>query len=181
MFLKKAEDVATILLPAFETPSGIPNSLIDAQTGRSKTYSWASGKAILSEYGSIQLEFDYLSNLTGNPVFAQKADKIRDVLTAMEKPEGLYPIYITMDNPPRWGQRKFPFIFTLFFLKLNNFQIFSQWVQWLTVGMNICSNNGLPLVKKMIARKENTKKRYLQWKNECFSNRNSRIFGISQK
>ncbi|ULU09145.1 hypothetical protein L3Y34_013923 [Caenorhabditis briggsae] len=107
MFLTKAEDVATLLLPAFETPSGIPYSLIDLQTGRVKTYSWASGKAILSEYGSIQLEFDYLSNLTGNPIFAQKSNKIRDVLTAMEKPEGLYPIYISMDNPPRWGQHLF--------------------------------------------------------------------------
>uniref|UniRef100_A0A1I7UZX4 alpha-1,2-Mannosidase n=1 Tax=Caenorhabditis tropicalis TaxID=1561998 RepID=A0A1I7UZX4_9PELO len=107
MFLKKAEEVATVLLPAFDTPSGIPYSLIDLQTGRAKTYSWASGKAILSEYGSIQLEFDYLSNLTGNPVFAEKANKIRDVLTSMEKPEGLYPIYISMDNPPRWGQHLF--------------------------------------------------------------------------
>ena len=33
MFLKKAEEVATILLPAFETPTGIPMALLNVQTG----------------------------------------------------------------------------------------------------------------------------------------------------
>ncbi|CAI4229900.1 unnamed protein product [Auanema sp. JU1783] len=107
MFLKKAEDIATILLPAFDTPTGIPLALINVQTGTAKNYNWASGGcSILSEFGSIQLEFDYLSNATGNPIFAQKAEKIRDVLTQLEKPDGLYPIYL---NPKtgRWGQRDY--------------------------------------------------------------------------
>ncbi|CAI5439365.1 unnamed protein product [Caenorhabditis angaria] len=106
MFLEKAEQIATVLLPAFETSTGIPNALINVQSGRSKTYNWANGKAILSEYGSIQLEFDYLSNQTGNPIFAKKAQKIRDVLSEIEKPDGLYPIYLSVETA-KWGQHHY--------------------------------------------------------------------------
>lgn len=42
-------------------------------SGTAKNYGWASGGcSILSEFGSIQLEFDYLSNVTKNPIFSQK-------------------------------------------------------------------------------------------------------------
>ncbi|CAD6190939.1 unnamed protein product [Caenorhabditis auriculariae] len=107
MFLKKAEEIATTLLPAFNTPTGIPLALVDVESGNAKNYAWAAGGcSILSEFGSLQLEFDYLSNLTGNTVFAEKATKVRKVLTSLEKPDGLYPIYL---NPKsgKWGQRDF--------------------------------------------------------------------------
>ncbi|PAV84062.1 hypothetical protein WR25_10205 [Diploscapter pachys] len=107
MYLEKAEEIAKLLLPAFDTPTGIPLALINVQTGVAKNYGWASGGAsILSEFGSLQLEFDYLSNVTGNPVFAEKVNKVRDILTELEKPDGLYPIYL---NPKtgKWGQRDF--------------------------------------------------------------------------
>lgn len=38
-----------------------------------KNYNWASGScSILAEFGTLSLEFEYLSDLTKNPVFAQK-------------------------------------------------------------------------------------------------------------
>lgn len=33
MFLDKAQEIATLLLPAFDTPTGIPYALVNVQTG----------------------------------------------------------------------------------------------------------------------------------------------------
>ncbi|KAG8228037.1 hypothetical protein J437_LFUL007207 [Ladona fulva] len=70
----------------------------------SKNYGWASGgSSILSEFGTLHLEFTYLSDVTGNPIYRQKVDHIRQILRGMEKPRGLYPNYL---NPKtgKWGQ-----------------------------------------------------------------------------
>uniref|UniRef100_A0A183CDP7 alpha-1,2-Mannosidase n=1 Tax=Globodera pallida TaxID=36090 RepID=A0A183CDP7_GLOPA len=68
IFLDKAREVADLLLPAFEaSPFGIPMALVNLKTGRTGNYGWASGGcSILSELGSLELEFNYLSRLTGN-------------------------------------------------------------------------------------------------------------------
>lgn len=76
----------------------------------SKNYGWASGgSSILSEIGTLHLEFRYLSDITGNPIYRQKVEKVRSILRDMDKPKGLYPNYI---NPKtgKWGQRKFVFV-----------------------------------------------------------------------
>ncbi|XP_067010449.2 mannosyl-oligosaccharide 1,2-alpha-mannosidase IA [Anabrus simplex] len=104
MFRDKAAQIAEKLLPAFQTQTGIPNSLVNIKSGASKNYGWASGGcSILSEFGTLHLEFSYLSDVTGNPVFRAKVDHIRRVIQAMDKPRGLYPNYF---NPKtgKWGQ-----------------------------------------------------------------------------
>ncbi|KHJ90241.1 glycosyl hydrolase family 47 [Oesophagostomum dentatum] len=88
MYVEKAEAIAKLLLPAFDTPTGIPYALINPSTGSAKNYGWASGGcSILSEFGTLQLEFDYLSHVTGNNVFSEKIKKVREFLTNMEKTE----------------------------------------------------------------------------------------------
>lgn len=73
MYIQKATDVANILLPAFETPTGIPYALVNPISGRSHNWGWASGGfSILSEFGSLQLELDYLSQLTQNFIYSSK-------------------------------------------------------------------------------------------------------------
>ncbi|XP_074035563.1 mannosyl-oligosaccharide alpha-1,2-mannosidase IA isoform X2 [Leptinotarsa decemlineata] len=104
MFRDKAQQIADKLLPAFDTPTGIPNALINFKTGASKNYGWASGSSsILSEFGTLHLEMAYLSDVTGKPIYRAKVDHIRKVLQEMEKPKGLYPNYL---NPKtgNWGQ-----------------------------------------------------------------------------
>ena len=69
MFKDKAVHIADKLLPAFNSPSGIPYALVNTETGASRNYAWASGSSsILSEAGTLHLEFAYLSNITNNPV-----------------------------------------------------------------------------------------------------------------
>nr|CAH7746703.1 unnamed protein product [Callosobruchus chinensis] len=103
-FRDKAQQIADKLLPAFDTPTGIPNALVNFKTGNSKNYYWASGgSSILSEFGTLHLEMAYLSDVTGNPIYRNKVDHIRKVLQELEKPNGLYPNYL---NPKtgKWGQ-----------------------------------------------------------------------------
>lgn len=104
MFRDKAQQIADKLLPAFNTPTGIPNALVNFKTGGSKNYGWASGSSsILSEFGTLHLEMAYLSDVTGKPIYRNKVDKIRQFLNQIEKPNGLYPNYL---NPRsgKWGQ-----------------------------------------------------------------------------
>lgn len=103
MYLVKAEAIGKLLLPAFDTPTGIPYALVNVITGSAKNYGWASGGcSILSEFGSLQLEFDYLSVLTGNNIFSNKVQRIRNFLSEIEKPNGLYPLYLH-PKTGKWG------------------------------------------------------------------------------
>lgn len=73
----------------------------------SKNYGWASGgSSILSELGTLHLEFVYLSDITGNPVYKERVMNIQQILKEIEKPKGLYPNYL---NPKtgKWGQRMY--------------------------------------------------------------------------
>ncbi|XP_065584891.1 mannosyl-oligosaccharide 1,2-alpha-mannosidase IA-like isoform X2 [Artemia franciscana] len=103
-FAAKADEIAQLLLPAFNTPTGIPNALINAKTGIGKNYNWASGgAAILSEFGTLHLEFSYLSDVTGNPVYREKIEQVRKVIREIPKPNGLYPNYLN-SRTGKWGQ-----------------------------------------------------------------------------
>ena len=42
-------------------------------------YGWASGgQSILAEFGTLHLEFTYLSRITGDPVYAAKVSSYLD-------------------------------------------------------------------------------------------------------
>lgn len=50
------------------------------------------------------MEFSYLSDVTGNPVYRERVMNIRQLLKDIPKPNGLYPNYL---NPKtgKWGQQ----------------------------------------------------------------------------
>ncbi|NXD30572.1 MA1C1 mannosidase, partial [Spelaeornis formosus] len=111
VFKSKALELGEKLLPAFNTPTGIPRGVINlgrqgTHTGMSWSWGWASaGSSILAEFGTLHLEFLHLSELSGNPVFAEKATSallclpqvknIRRLLSRVEKPQGLYPNFLS--------------------------------------------------------------------------------------
>ncbi|CAJ0589853.1 unnamed protein product [Cylicocyclus nassatus] len=100
----KARSVGEALLPAFKTPSGIPKSNLNMKTKQASNYHWANGgSSILAEFGSLDLEFTYLSQITKAPIFAKRVKRIRDVLDQSEKVNGLYPNYIDPDSG-RWSK-----------------------------------------------------------------------------
>jgi mannosyl-oligosaccharide alpha-1,2-mannosidase len=68
LYLQKAEDIGSRLVKAFDTSSGIPNALVNLHTGHGEKFGWVRCNcAILSEMGTMQLEFDYLSVITKDP------------------------------------------------------------------------------------------------------------------
>merc|ERR550539_1658207 len=105
LFREKALHVAEKLTPAFKSPTGIPFALINMRTGSAKNYGWASGgSSILSEFGTLHMEFAYLSDITGDPIYRKKVEKIRRTVKDVERPKKLYPNYL---NPKtgKWGQQ----------------------------------------------------------------------------
>ncbi|NWX45718.1 MA1C1 mannosidase, partial [Steatornis caripensis] len=99
VFKSKALELGEKLLPAFNTPTGIPRGVINLgrqdtrpySIGMSWSWGWASaGSSILAEFGTLHLEFLHLSELSGNPVM-----NIRKVLNRVEKPQGLYPNFLS--------------------------------------------------------------------------------------
>ncbi len=54
-------------------------------------------KNFLAEIGTLHLEYTYLSEITGNPIYRQRVDEIRNFLNQIEKPyNGLYPSEINV-------------------------------------------------------------------------------------
>uniref|UniRef100_A0A9J2PPD1 alpha-1,2-Mannosidase n=1 Tax=Ascaris lumbricoides TaxID=6252 RepID=A0A9J2PPD1_ASCLU len=93
-YIDKAKSIGDVLLKAFNTQTGIPKSSLNPSSGQISNYGWANGgSSILAEFGSLHLEFTYLSVITGNTVQA-----IRDHLDRIEKIGGLYPNYLSADS-----------------------------------------------------------------------------------
>ncbi|OCT80295.1 mannosyl-oligosaccharide 1,2-alpha-mannosidase IA [Xenopus laevis] len=104
VFRRKAVELGEKLLPAFNTPTGIPWALLNIKSGIGRNWPWASGgSSILAEFGTLHLEFMHLTQVSGNPIFAEKVMNIRKVLNRLDKPQGLYPNYLNPSSG-QWGQ-----------------------------------------------------------------------------
>jgi mannosidase alpha-like ER degradation enhancer 2 len=68
--LRLAEDLGTRLLPAFDSPTGMPYMYVNLRTGKTK-----GSKSNPAEIGTLVLEFGTLGKLTKKPVFFDKAKK----------------------------------------------------------------------------------------------------------
>ncbi|KAI9505470.1 glycoside hydrolase, partial [Coemansia spiralis] len=89
--LAKAQQIGDVLLPAFDTPTGIPYPRVDVNAKKAVH----SDRVCLAEAGTVQLEYWKLSELTGNPAYHEMAQRVVDILDEAEKPyPGLYPIWI---------------------------------------------------------------------------------------
>lgn len=82
VFVERARDLVERLLPAFDTPTGIPYHSINLDTGKPKMNRYIKEKyldrqpvvisnyvSILSEAGTVQLELNRLSDITGDPKY----------------------------------------------------------------------------------------------------------------
>ncbi|KAJ4894195.1 hypothetical protein Rs2_20989 [Raphanus sativus] len=98
IFLDKAKDIADRLLPAWDTPSGIPYNFINLRHGNAHNPTWAGGDSILADSGTEQLEFIALSQRTGDPKYQQKVEKVISVLNKNFPDDGLVPIYISPET-----------------------------------------------------------------------------------
>ncbi|MGH7025235.1 MAG: glycoside hydrolase family 47 protein [Caulobacteraceae bacterium] len=70
VLIAKAKDLATRLLPAFDTPTGLPYAYVNLRTG-----AVSQPMTNPAETGTLILEFGTLSKLTGNPIYYAKAKR----------------------------------------------------------------------------------------------------------
>jgi hypothetical protein len=96
MLLDKSIDLGNRLLKSFgNTATGLPQSVVNLHTGASKNHNWNGGHSILSEVGSIQLEFAYLSHIARDDRFYDTGRKVFSFYENKRSPHGgLFPVYI---------------------------------------------------------------------------------------
>ena len=69
--------------------------MVHLSNGRGSSPSWTGGNSILSEVGTLQLEFAHLAKLTGDASYAHKVNHIIDKILEQHPPDaGLFKIYI---------------------------------------------------------------------------------------
>lgn len=93
VYLENARNLADRLLTAFtSSPTAIPFS--DVILRDNTAHPAPDGLSSTSEVSTLQLEFNYLSSLTGDPKYSTESMKVLEHLKTLPKVEGLVPIYI---------------------------------------------------------------------------------------
>lgn len=81
LFLDKAIDLADRLLPVFDPKTGLPWRLVNLSSGERKD----SSNVPMAELASFQLEFLYLSEVSGNCTYAAYAHRVNDILWRLKE------------------------------------------------------------------------------------------------
>jgi hypothetical protein len=82
--LALADDLGRRLLPAFESPTGMPYMYVNLKTGKP-----SGARSNPAETGTLILEFGTLARLTGKPVYFEKAKRALVGLFERRSPLGL--------------------------------------------------------------------------------------------
>lgn len=98
IFLERAQDLADRLLSAFDTPSGLPKSMVNLKMRTGVNEAGYASLVSTAEASTLQLELRYLSFLTDNDEYWHKAENVMKVIKAARLPSGLAPIYMSADN-----------------------------------------------------------------------------------
>ncbi|KAJ8762015.1 hypothetical protein K2173_006617 [Erythroxylum novogranatense] len=97
VYLDIARDLADRLLLAFtSSPTPIPFS--DVVLHDPSAHRAPGGMSSTSEVSTLQLEFNYLSTVSGDPKYSMEAMKVLEHMRTLPKVEGLVPIYISPDS-----------------------------------------------------------------------------------
>ena len=94
LYLEMAKDLADRLMGAFDSPSGVPFASINLKTTQGVPSHDDAGASSTAEAATLQLELKYLSKLTGETLYWQKAEKVIQVIDDNGMQDGLLPIYI---------------------------------------------------------------------------------------
>ncbi|XP_061590463.1 endoplasmic reticulum mannosyl-oligosaccharide 1,2-alpha-mannosidase [Cololabis saira] len=126
LFLDKAKDLGSRLMPAFKTPSKIPFSDVNIGKGTAHPPRWTSDST-LAEVTSIQLEFRELSHLTQETQYQDAANEVMKLVHELPgKHEGLVPMFINTNS----GQFTHKGIYTLGARADSYYEyLLKQWIQ----------------------------------------------------
>ena len=101
ILLQKATEMGDMLYKAFDTPNRIPITRWDWQAARDGASQQADESALVSEIGSLTLEFTRLSQITGEPKYFDAVQHVMDVFDEQQdktKLPGMWPVLINARN-----------------------------------------------------------------------------------
>lgn len=102
IFLDKAVELGHMLLPAFNSPTGIAHGMVNLHTGE-PTQGWSGSAAILSEFGTLQLEFRNLAAASNDPEMERKSMQAIQLMNTKRPNYGLFPIKVDI-NSGGWAE-----------------------------------------------------------------------------
>ena len=94
LYIEKAKDLADRVMGAFESKSGVPYASVNLRTFKGVYSHDDGGASSTAEAATLQLEYKYLSKLTGEVDYWEKAEKVMEVLDNNGATDGLVPIYV---------------------------------------------------------------------------------------
>ncbi|KAJ0019650.1 hypothetical protein NQD34_007219 [Periophthalmus magnuspinnatus] len=126
LFLEKAKDIGSRLMPAFKTSSKIPYSDVNIGKGTAHPPRWTSDSTV-AEVTSIQLEFRELSRLTQDQQYEVAVAEVMNKVHKLDgKLDGLVPMFINTNS----GQFTHQGIFTLGAHADSYYEyLLKQWIQ----------------------------------------------------
>ncbi|XP_034547328.1 mannosidase, alpha, class 1B, member 1b [Notolabrus celidotus] len=126
VFLEKAKDIGSRLMPAFNTPSKIPYSDVNIGKGTAHPPRWTSDSTV-AEVASIQLEFRELTRLTQEPQYQAAVAEVTTQIHKLDgKLDGLVPMFINTNS----GQFTHQGIYTLGARADSYYEyLLKQWIQ----------------------------------------------------
>ncbi|KAJ6585005.1 glycoside hydrolase [Mycena capillaripes] len=94
LYLEKAIELADRMIPVFNTPSGLPltNVNLALREGRNDP-NWPEFVSS-AEVATLQLELRYLSLLSGNTIYWEKAESVMRIIKNVLMPHGLASIFL---------------------------------------------------------------------------------------
>ncbi|KAJ3489749.1 hypothetical protein NLI96_g1889 [Meripilus lineatus] len=98
MFLDRAKELGDRILPVFDTPSGLPLSMVNL--GKRTGVSDVDNRGFVStaEASTLQLEFKYLALLTDEEAYWEKAEKVMKVIKDGHLNTGLASIFMNPED-----------------------------------------------------------------------------------
>lgn len=106
-YLEKAVELGNKLINAFDTSTGIPVMELNLHTEKPGRMAFPALGASTAEIATLQLEFKYLSNLTGEAYFWDASEKVMQILDSNQfedvgvydkSLDGLAPIYVKQNT-----------------------------------------------------------------------------------
>mmetsp|Transcript_19733 Transcript_19733/g.50506 ORF Transcript_19733/g.50506 Transcript_19733/m.50506 type:complete len:608 (-) Transcript_19733:61-1884(-) len=96
--LALADDLGQRLQKAFVDGKRFPRGVINMETGKVRSHSWARDQSVLAEIGSFQLEFSTLACLTGDVKYDELAADAWRAAEALQDEDGLFPTLISVED-----------------------------------------------------------------------------------
>ncbi|TFK42101.1 glycoside hydrolase [Crucibulum laeve] len=98
LYLSKAVELADRMLPAFDTLSGLPYPLINLAQRKGQHTTDFPGLVSIAEVATLQLEFRYLSEVTGDERYWGVVERVMQVVKNARLPHGMASVFLNVDE-----------------------------------------------------------------------------------